>query len=173
MDFEYEEADDFGEQILWYRVGAMVIAAIVLILIGRSCAGGSDISQANLDVEVTARASAEDALADRDQTIEQLQTELQSLRTQQANGGDTSTPATGEDGTTAPEPAGPEAAPTDANGNRTYEVQSGDNLSDIAQAVYGDPLAFGIIAEANNLSGSTPLQVGQTLIIPPNPDAGQ
>ncbi|MGI9017851.1 MAG: LysM peptidoglycan-binding domain-containing protein [Euzebya sp.] len=53
---------------------------------------------------------------------------------------------------------------------RLYEVQPGDTLSTIAQQVYGDPTAFGIIAAANNVTQSSPLQVGQVLIIPALPD---
>lgn len=64
-------------------------------------------------------------------------------------------------------------------GIRTYEVQPGDTLSTIAEAVYGDPLAFAPIAEANDLGGDNSLQVGEALLIPdrsvpadPQPTAG-
>lgn len=50
--------------------------------------------------------------------------------------------------------------------DRTYVVQEGDTLSIIAEAVYGDPLLFGPIAEANALGGSNVMQVGQVLQIP-------
>ncbi len=53
-----------------------------------------------------------------------------------------------------------------------WVVQPGDNLADIARSVYGDPTAFGIIADANDLAGDTPLQVGQELVIPPHDSAG-
>lgn len=53
----------------------------------------------------------------------------------------------------------------DARGG-IYLVQPGDTLGLIAQAVYGDPTQFGLIAEANGLTGSNVLLVGQELIIP-------
>ena len=40
----------------------------------------------------------------------------------------------------------------------------------IAEAVYGDPLQFGAIASANGITDTNPLQVGQELQIPANPD---
>jgi nucleoid-associated protein YgaU len=55
-------------------------------------------------------------------------------------------------------------------GDLTYEVQPGDTLSIIAERVYGDPAAFGPIAQANGITDTSPLQVGQVLVIPPNPD---
>lgn len=173
MDFDYEEADEFGGQILWARVGVFALAVIVLFALGRCTAGGGDVSQDELDAAVAAQASAEDALEANRSAVAELQQELQSARDSQANTGDPTTTTTG--GTEGSESTGPDVAdaPTDPEGNRLYEVQPNDNLSDIAQAVYNDPLAFGIIAEANGLTGSSPLQVGQELIIPPNPDSGQ
>lgn len=172
MDFDYDEGDEFGGRILWYRVGLAAFIALLIFGLGRCTAGGGDVSQAEFDAVVTERASAQDALAERDSTIAALQQELQNERADAVDDG--ATPGT--PGGASPEPGGtepvldPEDAPTDEQGNRIYEVQSGDTLSTIAEAVYGDPRAFGIIAQANNLSGSSPLQVGQELIIPPNPD---
>lgn len=50
----------------------------------------------------------------------------------------------------------------------TYEVQEGDTLAGIAEAVFGDPIAFSQIVEANSLD-DTPIQVGQVLAIPSYP----
>lgn len=52
----------------------------------------------------------------------------------------------------------------------TYEVQEGDTLSEIAETVFGDPLAFAVIADANSLGErSTNQEVGEVLIIPSYP----
>jgi YD repeat-containing protein len=48
----------------------------------------------------------------------------------------------------------------------TYAVRAGDTLSSIAQGAYGDSSLWYIIADANGLSGSEPLQVGQVLTVP-------
>ncbi len=174
MDFDYDEDDEFGGRILWYRVGLAVFLALLIFLLGRCTASGSDVSDADFQTAVTERASAQDALSERNSTIAALQQQLQSERNVAAGGSDVTTGQT--DGATpgpadSDEPVAAVDAPTDDEGNRIYEVQEGDTLSTIAENVYNDPRAFGIIASANNLSGSSPLQVGQRLIIPPNPDA--
>lgn len=173
MDFDYDEGDEFGGRILWYRVGLAVFLALLIFLLGRCTASGSDVSEEDFQTAVTERASAEEALSDRNSTIAALQQELQNVRNDAAGGDGGTVQADGATpGPTGSEaPAAPIDAPTDPDGNRIYEVQEGDTLSTIAENVYNDPRAFGIIAQANNLSGSSPLQVGQRLIIPPNPDA--
>ncbi len=65
-------------------------------------------------------------------------------------------------------PAAPGTAPA-PTGDRTYVVQPGDSLADIARAVYGFSELFGLIAEANGIDESNPLQVGHELVIPPVP----
>lgn len=47
-----------------------------------------------------------------------------------------------------------------------YQVQTGDSLQGIAQSAYGDSSLWYRIAEANGLSSSTDLRVGQTITIP-------
>ena len=47
-----------------------------------------------------------------------------------------------------------------------YTVCSGDNLSSIAQAVWGDAAMWYLIAEANGLSANDGLAAGQVLVIP-------
>ncbi|WP_372530552.1 LysM peptidoglycan-binding domain-containing protein [Euzebya sp.] len=50
--------------------------------------------------------------------------------------------------------------------DRTYLIQPGDTLASIAEAVYGDPSRFGVIAQANGLNGNNPLTTGRELTIP-------
>ena len=65
-----------------------------------------------------------------------------------------------------PTPA-PDAA-SDWDATQWYEVKSGDTLSKIAQALYGDPSLYPKIFEANRdrLSDPDRIQVGQKLRIP-------
>lgn len=167
MDFDYEGAEDFGGRILYGRIAVFGAALLLALILGRCTAGGGDVSQGEFDEVVASNSEAQVTITQNQATIEQLQRELVEARAagQPTTDGGTET----SDGTTTGSEA-PGVTPTDAAGNRSYEVQPGDTLSTIAEAVYNDPLAFGIIASANGLSGESPLQVGQTLIIPPNPD---
>jgi nucleoid-associated protein YgaU len=51
-------------------------------------------------------------------------------------------------------------------GNQTYTVQPGDNLSKISKRFYGDPNKYPQIAKANNLEDPDKIKVGQQLLIP-------
>lgn len=171
MDYDYEGGEDFGGRILWRRVGVFVLAAFLFIFLGRCTAGGGGVDEVEFDDVVESNSEAQTALAERDSTIAGLQ---QRLVDAQASGPATpgTTPGSEDEGvagggseTTGPIPDGTTPG--------TYVVQEGDTLSTIAEAVYNDPLAFGPIAEANNIGGGNILQVGQTLTIPANPDSGQ
>lgn len=52
-------------------------------------------------------------------------------------------------------------------GAQNYVVEAGDNPSTIAKKVYGDAGKFRLIVDANNLTDTTRLRAGMTLIIPP------
>ena len=58
--------------------------------------------------------------------------------------------------------------PADAPQEKTYTVQSGDSLSKIAKAQYGDAQKWKLIFEANRDQLSNPdlIKPGQTLKIP-------
>ena len=51
-------------------------------------------------------------------------------------------------------------------GNQTYKVQPGDNLSTISRRFYGDESKYLTIAKANNLEDPDKIKVGQELLIP-------
>ncbi|MBI5303126.1 MAG: LysM peptidoglycan-binding domain-containing protein [Chloroflexi bacterium] len=78
--------------------------------------------------------------------------------------------------TSAPAPTSAPAAannPTPAraadpgSSDRTYTIVSGDSPWIIAQKMYNDGTKYKIILDANNLTTSSKLKVGSTLIIPP------
>lgn len=52
-------------------------------------------------------------------------------------------------------------------GASTYEVQAGDTLISIAEAVYGDGSKYELIASANGVDAQ--LEIGQELVIPAEP----
>lgn len=51
-------------------------------------------------------------------------------------------------------------------GQQTYKVQPGDNLSKISKQFYGDANKYMTIAQANNLQDPDKIKVGQELVIP-------
>lgn len=167
MDFEYDGADDLGGRILWGRVIALGFAILLMFFFGRCTAGGGvDIAehealQEQLASEQDQVASLQANVGTLQQTIVDLNAQIASLQ-----GGSTITGDPATDTTTGTETdTGAGAVP-----GQVYVVQPGDTLSDIADAVYGNPLQFGVIAQANGITESNPLQVGQELTIPANPD---
>ena len=55
---------------------------------------------------------------------------------------------------------------TVAQGEQTYTVKAGDNLSKISKLFYGDANEYPKIAKANNLADPDKIKVGQALRIP-------
>lgn len=55
---------------------------------------------------------------------------------------------------------------TVAQGDQTYTVKAGDNLSKISKLFYGDANQYSRIAQANNLADPDKIKVGQSLRIP-------
>lgn len=49
---------------------------------------------------------------------------------------------------------------------RTYTVEKGDTLWEVANSVYGDPTAWRAIATANDIENPRHLQAGTTLVVP-------
>jgi|GEM_PF-4447543 len=85
---------------------------------------------------------------------------------------DNATPSTTTDTTTgdttgaAANANGTAAASGDATQSDTYTVVSGDTISGISQKVYGNYSGYKKILEANGLTESSNIQIGQTLKIP-------
>jgi nucleoid-associated protein YgaU len=51
-------------------------------------------------------------------------------------------------------------------GDQTYTVEAGDNLSKISKRFYGDPNKYATIVKANKLDDPDKIKAGQQLIIP-------
>lgn len=173
MDFDYDQGEEYGGRILWPRIGVFVAVALLVFLLGRCTGGGGGADEGALTAAVQSNSEATALLSDRDATIAELQQRLVEAQASGGTGGGTTPGAVpGSEGPTTTDGESDAAGTTPTNPG-TYVVQPGDTLTDIAEQVYGDPLAFAPIAEANGLTGDTPIQEGQTLTIPDNPDAGQ
>jgi nucleoid-associated protein YgaU len=174
VEYEYDDASDFGGRVLWARVAVFAVIALCLIFLGR-CTKGGGVDEAQLAQVEQER----DTLLEANDRLEETVTDLNERIRELTSTGTTGTPAPGQTtgtGVTGTEGTGT-TTPTDAAtggsvpvGGSTYVVQPGDTLSGIAGQVYGDPTKFGLIAQANGITDSNPLQVGQSLTIPPNPD---
>lgn len=84
--------------------------------------------------------------------------------------------AAGEQKTeTEKQPVKPVQPPPSRQELRRHTVQKGDTLSGIARKYYGKSSAFRLIRNANKdvLKGKDQLQIGQILVIPPDPATGE
>jgi nucleoid-associated protein YgaU len=149
--------DDWGDyedprpKILWGRVAVLGGALLIAFLLGRAMAPDG-IPQSRL-------ASAQEQSDELQGQVDQLSTELRQTQRQLTQLQNSPPPAE-----TQEEPEAKEEEPT------VYEVKSGDTLLGLAQEFYGDPELSVLIAEANNMSPTAKLNVGDQLIIPPKPD---
>lgn len=157
MDYEYEH-DDYAPRVLWGRVIFFLIALLLVFFMGRCTGGGADPDQL---------AQAERQVMELTSENTDLRNQLDAVQSTQNQG-----QAPEEDPTEAPEDGGDDGDgqgggqdPVDSEG-QTYTVKEGDTLVSIAREFYGEADKYTLIAEANNLEGST-LTVGQELVIPP------
>lgn len=167
MDYEYDGVEDeFGGRILWGRIGILGVALLFMFAFGRCTAGGG-VAQEDFDLLASEREQLATENAQQEALIQDLQDRIEDFASQ-SGGQTTTTPTPGAtQGTTVPTPGAtgtPAAGPVEGS---TYVVQEGDTLSGIAEAVYGDPQLFQIIADANGITEG--LTIGQTLTIPPRP----
>lgn len=153
MSYEYDDVDAGANNLLWGRLAALGVFAVLIFSLGY-CAAPNGVAPEEL-------AAREAEIAELQQVNEQLQGAIDS-RPSESPG------STG--GSESPSTGGSEDATSGTGNERTYEVVSGDTLSRIAGKVYDDPTKFPLIVEANDLEANEPINVGETLIIPPDPD---
>lgn len=157
LDVEEEAADT---RILWVR-----IAALVAILVAAGIAGFLLAPRESSDARVGV---LEAELAQSEENSQQLEAQLadarQRLADAQAQIEELEAAATPD--ATATETPGP----AEEEQIRTYTVQPGDTLQEIAVDYYGDVDYDDFLAEFNGIADTTELPVGFELEIPPKPD---
>ncbi len=164
MEYDYEHEDDYSPRVLWGRIAAFAVAAVLVFLAGR-CTKGTGVSveqfkQANKQVLTL---TSENAVLE--QQLAAAQSRGGRRGPDAGNGNRGNGDGDGDDGGGRDGNDGGRD-PT-AEVGQTYTVKSGDTLGGIAEDFYGDRTKFRLIAEANNLTAETQLQVGQQLTIPP------
>lgn len=139
-------------RVLWGRVATAVVVVLVAFGLGRCTAEGipqDEVTQ--LETEVSDLQSANDRLQDQVDRLGEEPTEADETATTPASPApsETTTPVAGEG-----DPGG------------TWTVAPGDTLHAIAIEVYDDRAKAALIAAANGIDTSDPLQVGQELQLP-------
>jgi hypothetical protein len=160
-DWDYEPEDHSRNlpNILWGRVAVLGAVVLLAFLIGRMTAGGDGVSQERL---TAAQQDARDARAEADR----LQTENDELQAQLDAANAANTGDTGGDTT-----EGEEGEGTDPTAEvEEYTVQPGDTFNMIAERFYDDATLDEFIMEANGITDPTQLSVGETIVIPANPN---
>lgn len=195
-DDGYRRKPGDGGRVLWGRVVILGLALVLMFFLGR-CTAGAD---ADGEQEVERLEQRVDELEQDNLSLrEQLEAaraggtesgdgeESGGEAGDDASGGDDSddSDADGSDGTEdGAEDDGDEGSAEgasddeqasdeggDGEGVRTHEVQRGESLYRLAERYYGDGDKFRVIARANGLRTDEPIHPGQTLEIPPDPDA--
>lgn len=151
--YEYDY-DDSGGRVLWGRFAFWGVALLLAFAVGRCSAP---------DPSAQELAEATDEIRRLSEINQELTNEIDALTDGAVATNDTADPENGEE----QDPADGE---TETPEGQTYEVQPRDTLRGIAQRFYGDPDKHELISEANGLDGDNTLQVGQELVIPPDPD---
>ena len=157
LDVEEEAAHT---RILWVRIGVLVV-----LLAAAFGAGFLLAPRESTDARV---GDLQAELAQSEENSEQLEAQMADARRQledaQAQVAELEAAATPD--TTAPQsPSPPEEAKT-----RTYTVQPGDTLQEIAVDYYRDVDYDDFLAEFNGIADTTQLPVGLDLEIPPKPE---
>jgi LysM repeat protein len=147
-------------RILWVRIAALVAFLVAAFIAGFLLAPreSSDARVGDLQAE----------LAQSEENSQQLEAQLADARQQlvdaQAQVEELQAAATQE--ATATE----SPAPTEEERIRTYTVQPGDTLQEIAVDYYRDVDYDDFLAEFNGIADTTQLPVGFDLEIPPKPE---
>lgn len=164
----YYENEDYGGRVLWGRVAFFGITLLLAFFLGRCTSDG---------VPPEELVAAENRNEELSNQIDELESELESAQSESedgtneggANEGETDDAGGDASGTGDSESSNPDSSGADTE--RTHVVERGETLSELADRYYGDGDKHTLITEANGIDEDNPLQVGQELVIPPDPDA--
>jgi LysM repeat protein len=147
-------------RILWVRIAALVAFLVVAFIAGFLLAPreSSDDRVGDLRAE----------LAQSEENSQQLEAQLADARQQLV---DAQAQVEELEAAAEPEATATETpAPTEEERTRTYTVQPGDTLQEIAVDYYRDVDYDDFLAEFNGIADTTQLPVGFDLEIPPKPE---
>lgn len=149
-EWDYEE-ERTSPGILWGRVIAFATMLFLAFVVGRASApsGVPDDEVQRL----------QNRLAVSQDEVARLQTQLEdeSKAEPSPNASPTSSPTGEEDN-------------QDDGATLVYTVKAGDNFRELAERFYQDATLDDYLADANGMSLTDPLEVGQELQIPPEPE---
>jgi nucleoid-associated protein YgaU len=154
------EEEATNTRILWVRIAVLVAFLAVAFIAGFLLAPreSSDDRVGDLQAE----------LAQSEENSQQLEAQLADARQQLV---DAQAQVEELEAAAAPEaPATETPAPTKEDRTKTYTVQPGDTLQEIAVDYYGDVDYDDFLAEFNGIADTTQLPVGFDLEIPPKPE---
>ncbi len=143
-DWDYEE-EQRGPRILWGRVALLGLFLLAAFLLGRYTAPEPDAP----DTSRRLRGELSDARAQIADLEQQLIDAQAAQQTEESAA------------TTSPSPT-----PTEAT-EQSYVVERGDTIRGIAQRFYGNVALDDCIMLANGIDDPRELEVGATLVIPP------
>jgi hypothetical protein len=139
------EAEDLDRtRILWGRVAALLLALVLAFFLGRTT-GSVGASPERID-------DLEAQLAQSQENVDELEAQL-------------AEPEAPETPTESPSEQPRDREPTARA--RSYVVRPGDTLRDLAVRFYGDVDLARLIAEANAITDTSQLRIGEELEIPP------
>lgn len=160
----YYDNEDYGGRVLWGRVAFFGITLLLAFFLGRCTSDGVPPEQL---------VAAENRNEELSRQIDELESELESVQSENADGAQggenenaTNGEASGNGGS-----EGSNSNGSAADTERTHVVERGETLSELADRYYGDGDKHTLITEANDIDEDNPLQVGQELVIPPDPEA--
>lgn len=159
----YYDNEDYGGRVLWGRVAFFGITLLLAFFLGR-CTSDDGAPPEQLEL-------ARDRAQDLQNQIEELESQLEEAESD-GDGGDEQDEGT-ETSTDdeAAETDDSNASNSSADTEKTHVVERGETLSELADRYYGNGDKHTLITEANDIDEDNPLQVGQELVIPPDPDA--
>ena len=157
-DWDYDDEQAPGPQILWGRVAALAGAVLIAFLIGRMSAPDG-VPQEQLDAAIAARDAATEQVGELQNDLKQTNQEMADLQAdlEEAQAADT--------GFEEEDDPILEDETADIVGKK-YVVEEGDTLRMIDEEFYGDVTLDDCLAAVNGIADPSLVSVGETLIIP-------